>query len=50
MPKDKTSKSPSAFQRFENFTKALVAVPKKELQAKLAKYKQKKAKTKGLQT
>jgi len=42
MGKDKTTKSESSFQRFETFTKNLLAVPKKELDKEIAKYKRKK--------
>jgi hypothetical protein len=37
----------SPFQRFEELTKRLLAVPRKELQAKLDKYSRKKAKSKA---
>jgi hypothetical protein len=35
----KTTKSQSPFERFQSFTKALVAVPRKELKEKIAKHK-----------
>jgi hypothetical protein len=38
--------SPSPFQRFEELTKRLLAVPRKELQDKLDKYKREKSKRK----
>lgn len=38
----KTTKPQSSFDRFQNFTKALIAVPRKEIQEKLDKYKEKK--------
>jgi hypothetical protein len=41
---NKTTKSQSPFEGFETLTKALIAVPRKELQAKLDKYKQAKPK------
>jgi len=42
----KKVESPSPFQRFEELTKRLLAVPRKELHAKLDKYKRAKMKTK----
>ena len=42
-PDSKTSQS---FERFERLAKALVAVPKKELNKELAKHEQKKRKAK----
>jgi len=41
--KAKTSEPPEEFRRFEAFTKALMAVPKKEIDAEKAKYERKKA-------
>jgi hypothetical protein len=38
MGKPKTKKDATAFGRFENFAKALISVPRKELQAKLEEY------------
>jgi hypothetical protein len=45
MTKPKTR--PSPFERFENLTKGLLAVPREELQKKLDKYNRKKAKRKA---
>jgi hypothetical protein len=39
---DKTTKSSSSFENFKKFAGALVAVPKKELDEKLLKYKRQK--------
>jgi hypothetical protein len=46
MGKDKTTKSQSPFENFKKFAEALIAVPKKELDEKLAKYKRSRAKRK----
>jgi hypothetical protein len=46
MGKDKTTKSQSPFENFKKFAEALVAVPKKELDQKLAKYNRQKLKRK----
>ena len=43
---DKTTKAPSPFENFKKFAEALVAVPKKELDEKLLKYKRLKDKKK----
>jgi hypothetical protein len=43
----KAKAHPSPFERFEQLTKRLLAVPRKELQAKLDKYNRKKAKRKA---
>jgi len=40
-------KTESPFQRFEQLTKTLLAVPRKELKAKLDKYNRKKEKRKA---
>jgi hypothetical protein len=40
------SKTSQSFERFERLAKALVAVPKKELDKELAKHERKKAKKK----
>jgi hypothetical protein len=42
----KVKADPSPFERFEKLTKALLAVPRKELQAKLDKYALEKSKRK----
>jgi hypothetical protein len=43
----KPAKHSSPFDRFQQLTKALTAVPRKELQAKLDKYEREKAKEKN---
>jgi hypothetical protein len=44
MKKPKPNKPPSEeFKRFEDFTRRLMAVPKKEIDAEKAKYERKKA-------
>jgi len=42
MKKKSTRDKSEEFQRFERFTKALMAVPKKEIDAQKAKYERKK--------
>jgi hypothetical protein len=42
MKKKSTEQKPEEFQRFEAFTKALMAVPKKEIDKERAKYERKK--------
>jgi len=44
---EKAERDLSAFERFEKFTKALVAVPRKELQKKLDRYKKEKIRKKA---
>jgi hypothetical protein len=46
MAKPKNNDHPSPFERFEKFTKALITVPREELQKKLDKYKREKSKKK----
>jgi hypothetical protein len=46
---DKTTKSQSPFKGFETLTKALIAVPRKELQAKLDQHQRRKEKKQSLQ-
>ena len=41
--KPKSNAPSEEFQRFERFTKALMAVPKKEIDAQKAKYEKQKA-------
>ena len=43
---EKTSKDQSPFGRFQNLTKALLAVPHKEIQDKIEKHKREKLKRK----
>jgi hypothetical protein len=38
----KSDKTNTAFQRFENFARTLIAVPRKELQEQLAKHERQK--------
>jgi hypothetical protein len=40
----KKTEGPSPFERFEQLTKRLLDVPRKEIQAKLDKYKREKSK------
>ena len=40
----KSNKELSSLEKFHNFTKALIAVPRKELQAKLEQHKRRKEK------
>lgn len=42
-PKSKSEDKPEEFRRFEAFTKVLMAVPKKEIDAQKAKYEKQKA-------
>ena len=44
--RDKINKSQTLFENFKKFAEALVAVPKKELDEKLAKYNRQKLKRK----
>ena len=43
MKKTKDASELSAFERFQDFARKIVAVPKKELEGKLIEYKQRKS-------
>jgi hypothetical protein len=44
MSKNKSNKVPPEFERFQNFARALIAVPRKELEEQMRKYRQTKPK------